>query len=425
MRARPMYISHLSLVNFRNYESLALDLEPGMALFHGANGQGKSNLLEAIYMLAIARSARTSQERQLVRTHPIGEAVDAQVSAVVQRGAERLRLQVGLRVTPTGGGSEAPGRPAAGSPDGPGNGAGPWDAASTAVQKYIRVNGAPARAAGLVGQLNAVMFSAQDLELVYGPPPVRRRYLDILLSQLDSRYLRSLQRYQQVVYQRNHLLRTLREGRANASELEFWDDELVTEGAYILLRRLTALEGLRELADSIHRELTAQGEGLQLRYAPAIETATPASEEGLSHQLRRSLEGQRQREISQGVTLSGPHRDDIRLLIGGLDAGSYASRGQARTLALALRLAEARYLAAQRRQEPVLLLDDVLSELDTARRRRVLESVSAYEQCFVTSADLASIEPRFLAIMASFEVRGGRLLPERTADTSGGITKRT
>ena len=213
------------------------------------------------------------------------------------------------------------------------------------VQKYLRVNGAPRRASDLIGQVTAVMFSADDLQLVYGSPTVRRRYMDILISQLDRRYLRALQRYQRVVVQRNHLLRRMREGSAQADELGYWDGELLAEGSYLTSERARSVTELSSHAGPIHSELTGHSEALELVYRPSVPSGVDDKVEALAEKLRLALGELRPREIAQGVTLSGPHRDDLRLLIDGIDVGVYASRGQSRTATLAMRLAEAHYLA--------------------------------------------------------------------------------
>ena len=280
------------------------------------------------------------------------------------------------------------------------------------VQKYVRVNGVPRRASDLVGQVMAVMFSADDLQLVYGSPAVRRRYLDILISQLDRRYLRALQRYQRVMAQRNHLLRMIRSGGSRMDELDYWNDELVSEGRYLMLERGRTVRELSRQAGPIHSELTGQGESLELVYRPSVSSDTDDSLEALGEKLHAALHEQRAREIAQGVTLSGPHRDDLQLLIDGVDVGVYASRGQSRTATLAMRLAEAQYLADRRGQRPILLLDDVLSELDAARRNHVLDRVSDYEQCFITTTGADPIEERFLSQMRRVSVRSGRVEEE-------------
>ena len=370
-----------------------------MVLIQGENGQGKSNLLEAIYILAIVKSPRTPTDRALIRRQAAHEETYTRVAALVRRDGEDLRVQIDLKGFPTP--PEGQGEPQSEEQHGAPR------AGRISVQKYIRVNGIPRRASDLVGQVNAVMFSAQDMELVYGSPAVRRRYLDILISQLDHRYLRALQRYQRVVYQRNHLLRMVREGSSQADELEFWDDEVAKEGGYIMAQRLRTVQRLSELACPIHLELT--GDNLQMHYQPSLSTGSDGSEDALAQDLHEAIVAQRRRELAQGATVVGPHRDDIKLIIDGMDADVYASRGQSRTAVLAMRLAEACYLRDQRHHEPILLLDDVLSELDAARRARVLEAASQYQQCFITTANVESIEERFLSPMSRLALRQGQV----------------
>ena len=395
----------MSLVNFRNFENLVLKLEPGMVLIQGDNGQGKSNLLEAIYILAIAKSSRASADRELVRWQSSNEETYSQISAAVQRGAESTRVQVDFRRTPVDEKKhEEPG-------DHPIGRTGQEEAS---VQKYIKVNGLPRRASQLIGVVNAVMFSAENLELIYGPPPVRRRYLDILISQLDHNYLRALQQYQRVVYQRNHLLKLVREGRSRQDEIEFWDDALVSDGKYIMAQRLLSVSRLSELANPLYSELTNDSEALSMWYRPSIPASIDSSEEVLAQRIHDALQAQRPREIAQGFTATGPHRDDLQLQIDGMDAATYASRGQSRTVALAMKLAEAAYLMEQRRHEPILLLDDVLSELDASRRARILDRASEYQQCFITTVDAGSVEQRFLPRMQNLTVRRG--VVERPSD---------
>ncbi len=361
-------------------------------LVQGDNGHGKSNLLEAIYLLVIAKSQRASTERELIRQQSIGEGFFSQVAAVVQRKGGPVRVQVDFKNTVT----SMPG----GEEDDRLN-----------VQKYVRVNGIPRRASDLVGEINAVMFSAQDLDLVYGSPGVRRRYMDILISQADRDYLRAIQRYQRVVTQRNHLLKSIKEGRSKQSELEFWDDELVESGSIVMARRLETLRSLSDVAAPINLELTDDAESLELVYRPSVEIEAQPTAGDIAASIQKSLGQVRSREIAQGFSVRGPHRDDFQILLDGMDVGLYASRGQARTAILALKLAEAAYLRDVRDQEPILLLDDVLSELDASRRRLVLERVSHYEQIFLTTADVDVIEPEFLARMTRYVVITGELNP--------------
>ena len=386
-----IHVAHLSLVNFRSYPALSLDLRPGTVVVSGDNGQGKSNLLESIYMLAIAKSPRAAADRELVRHQATDPIVYSRVAAVIREGADELKLQMDIGAA----GTEMPGAERGeGQPS---------------LTKRFRVNSAPRRAADLVGLLNAVMFSAHDLEIVYGPPAVRRRYLDILISQIDRAYLGALQRYQRVLYQRNHLLKRLREAPSGADELDIWNERLIDEAKYVMSRRAETIAALSELARPIHLELAGSDEQLRLVYRPSVPVDCDSSEERIAEEVRGALEERRSREIAGGVTVSGPHRDDFGVLIDGLDAAAYASRGQARTAVLALRLAEARHLADRRNREPVLLLDDVLSELDANRRRCVLRRAALYEQCFVTTSDPASIDDGLLVDATQLRVRSGEI----------------
>ena len=406
LRGSPIYISNLSLLNFRNYEMLDLDLAPGTVLIQGGNAQGKSNLVEAAYMLAIAKSPRASSDRELVRRQAPPGDNRAQVSAAVQREGGAVRLQIDFLVIPAAT-LEADGVVGQSQQSQPGG----IEAAS--VQKQLRVNGVQHRTSEMVGEINAVMFGAQDLELVLGSPVVRRRYLDILISQIDPRYLKALQRYQRVVSQRNHLLKTVREGDAQPSELDFWDEELTGTGAYIVSRRLVTVAALSQAARAIYQELVDAAEGLDLVFRPSVDVAFGASEDEIQRALKESLDLQRLRELAQGFTVSGPHRDDFQMLLADMDAGVYGSRGQCRTVVLAMKLAEASYLQEQRGQEPILLLDDVLSELDRTRRARVLRRASQYQQCLITTADVEQIEERYLSEMSRFVVDNGQVMPIR------------
>jgi DNA replication and repair protein RecF len=376
-------------------------------LLHGDNGQGKSNLLEALYLLAVPKSQRAEQDRDLLNwSHSDDAQAHTQVAATIHRDGEQQRIQIDLVASPSARASRSqdilpPSEEL--SDDKPG---GP------AVQKLIRINGAPRRAAELVGEFNAVMFSAQDMDIVYGPPQVRRRYLDVLLSQQDRAYLRALQRYQRVLAQRNSLLKRIREGRSKPVELDLWDERLAADGGPIMARRRDALGSLATSSQALYAELASSGEEVGLEYMPAV----PAGElegdhKAVQTQMRKALIQHRSREIAAGFTLSGPHRDDFRVLVGGEDAARYGSRGQSRTAVLALKLAEAQYLSERRGQSPVLLLDDVLSELDASRRRKVLDKAETYDQAFITTAELGLVDSARLARSACFGVKGGAIEP--------------
>ncbi len=365
-----------------------------MILLEGANGQGKSNLLEAAYLLAIAKSNRASMDREMVRSEArIGPQPHAQILAHLTLADGDVRLQVDF------------------SPSG--NSGNPHSEAETATSeaavfhKSFRVNGVGRRASSVVGILNAVMFGAEDLELVYGTPSIRRRYLDILISQLDDRYLRSLQRYHKILAQRNHLLKRIRHRSASPDELQFWDVELIAEASFIIEQRANTLASLNDIVAPLHSELAGADDMLELVYRPSIDIPQEVTVDVAAEILTEGLADERSREIAQGFTILGPHRDDVEPQIAGMQASAYASRGQVRTVVLAMKLAEAEHLKRRRGQEPVLLLDDVLSELDSGRRNLVLDKAATYQQCFITTAEPDIIRPERLSQMHRFDVKLG------------------
>lgn len=382
-----MYVSHLSLINFRNYHRLDMDLPPGPLVFYGDNAQGKSNLLEAVYLLCLAKAYRATSDREAISKTAVEDADHAQVSSVVHRGQDRVRVLVDMRLVAP----ESEGSP-------------------PHLRKEIRVNGIPRPASDLVGAVNGVLFDADDIQLVAGPPAGRRRFLDILISQMDRAYLRALQRYQRVVYQRNHLLRLLRDGRAGAGELDFWDESLVKEGTLITARRRQVVRNLRALMEDLHRQLTGNDEELSADYASSI-PLEDIEDEDISRAFQGALEEGRDREVSLGASQCGPHRDDVRLLLRGMEAATYSSRGQARTVALTLRLAEGTLLERERRESPILLLDDVLSELDASRRQRLLEYVSRSQQAFISTTDLERVGKQHLDAAHIYRVENGVVRP--------------
>src|SRR5438105_131542 len=249
-----MRLTHLLLQHYRNYERQVLEPGPGVTLCIGDNGQGKSNLLEAVYLLATTRSPRAGSDRELIAWQERAEPIPfARLEARVQRRDGELHLEVLFRLELDAGADN-------------GRAAGP----TLRVSKTIRVNGLPSRAAQLVGQVNVVLFSPEDVGLVSGAPGERRRYLDITHSQVSPVYLRTLQRYQRVLLQRNHLLRQVRDGRQSKDLLEFWTTELSAAGSYLVARRLRLVEALDLGAQAAFRELSGGQQRLRIRYDTTI-----------------------------------------------------------------------------------------------------------------------------------------------------------
>ena len=360
-------VRRLRLINFRNYQSLDLRLGGGVTVIEGANGQGKTNLLEAVCLLSVGRSPRTSADGEMVmrearqESRQEGRAVHTQAAAEVETAGGVLRVQVDL----AGGGTAR-------------------------ARKSFRINGAPRRSADFVGALKSAMFAAEDLRLTDGPPSIRRRYMDILVSQMQRAYLRDVQEYQKLVTQRNHLLKSIRARKSSPAELDFWDGRMASLGARVMAERARAVACLDDAARPIHARLSDADGGMSLSYAPSAPLGGGGGGEdvgAIGEILLDAMRSGRRDDIAAGFCRVGPHRDDLGISIGGMSVGSYASRGQSRTAALAMRLGEAKLLADADGDQPVILLDDVVSELDPARRRRVLDMAEGYEQTLVATAE--------------------------------------
>ncbi len=399
---KSLIIRHLSLLNFRNYASLELELPPNIMVLQGDNAQGKSNLLEAIYLLATSRSPRATNERELINWSALREELPVcRLAADVQKAGRNLSLEIALR-----------GKPAALSEAE--DSFSPWQSALKAppIHKRIRVNGVVRRAVDLIGQINVVLFSVQDINIIGGEPALRRRYLDITNSQIDPHYLRQLQRYHRVLWQRNRLLRQIAENQASPDELSFWDQELVQTGAYLTVQRDHMVAELEHLTRVIHDEVSSDQEKLRLAYLRSIDKERGKGDsriEETAEVYARSLHAARKKEIAQGMSLVGPHRDDLRFLTDEIDLGIFGSRGQQRTVALSLKLAEAKFMLSKTGDNPILLLDDVLSELDGQRRHHLLGTVAMYQQVLMTTTNLYDFEPDLLKQAVLFRVDQGRI----------------
>ncbi len=387
-----MQCAHLSLANFRNYVRLDLDLAPEAVVVVGENAQGKSNLLEAIYCLATTKSFRAGSDRELINWEAAGELAYARLSARVIRQSGPLRLDVSI--------AEGARR----------------EGGAVTTGKRFKVNGLPKRAFDVIGLVNVVHFAPQDVDLVVGAPAARRRYLDITIAQVDQRYVRTLAYYGKVLLQRNHLLRRIRDHGARADQLAFWDDELVSSGAYLVLRRMDTVARLAALAHDAHRDLAARRELLNIGYrstcCPSTEAADAAERlREIVGAFRQALAGLADREVQAGASLVGPHRDDLTFEVDERDVAVYGSRGQQRTVALALKIAEGAFIRESTGEWPILLLDDVMSELDESRRAQVFSIVAPGQQVIVTTTDLATIEPEFLRRAQVLRVDAGHVQP--------------
>lgn len=380
-----MYISHLSLNNFRNYASQEIDLSPGAIVLCGDNAQGKTNFLEAIYMLATSKSPRASADRELVNWDITGQDIPfSRLSADVSDENGTVQVEVVLTGQP---GSD--------------------NLEQSRFQKRIKVNGLVRRATDLIGVIRVVMFDPHDTDIVGGSPALRRRYLDAANSQIDPVYLRNLQQYSKVILQRNHLLRMIKEQRSNSDELRFWDEQLVESGCYLIDRRQSSIDSISAKAAEIHKQLTTGTEDLETIY---VRSVAQRQGQDLASAFLEALQSARGEEIARGMSIVGPHRDDLRLLADGVNMCIYGSRGQHRTIALSLKLAQAKYITSLTDDAPILLLDDVLSELDSERRRHLLGAIEDYQQAIITSTDWDHFDADFLSRAVKFKINQGSLI---------------
>ena len=373
-------VQTLSLRDFRSYTRLECAFAPGLNVLHGPNGAGKTNLLEALALLALGRSPRTSRDADLVR-----------------RGQSTFAIRVRFGVDPAAG-----------------------QATTTLEVTYGEHRGKRARLDGQVlprmvdvyGHLLAVYFAPDDLWLLKGGPAGRRQLLDRLLAQCSPLYADSIFRYRHALAQRNQTLRDVRTRRAGASLLAIWEPQLVQYGAEVLRYRASAVAELEPLAAAAYHRLAAGAEELQIRYRPALGAGDgwTGDETAWADHLREAFREHLQADLATGMTGRGPHRDDLEVLLEGAPARVYGSQGQQRTAILALKFAEREYLALRTGRRPLLLVDDVFSELDEPRRRGLQERLQGGGQVFLTTAD-----PRQLQGMVGasfFRVLQGSVVPE-------------
>jgi DNA replication and repair protein RecF len=401
-----MLLQHLSLTNFRNFIRLEIDLPPGPTVFVGANAQGKTSLLEAIYYLASASSPHTSSDRQVINFLALQEPSPfARLVGEYRRQGRLQRVEVRLILEPPATSGEEP-----------------------RLQKEISLNGVRRRARDLAAGFHAVLFLPQDLRSVEGPPSARRQLLDEALSQAEPGYAGTLSDYSRALSQRNALLKQLQERNGDPGQLEFWDEQIADLGASVIRARALAIQEWDALAGPIHTSLTRGREALRLEYLPGssylpaaegqleLSLAAPVNplalrREALREELSAALARSRPEEIARGLTLLGPQRDEVRLLANGVDLRAYGSRGQCRTALLSLKLALVEWLQSRDGEPPALLLDEVLAELDEERRASLLQRVSALEQAILTASDGHMFPEWFRERATWMRVQQGRIGP--------------
>jgi DNA replication and repair protein RecF len=375
-------IERLERTDFRSSPVLTLEPPAGPQVLFGSNAAGKTNLLEALVLLARGGSHRAS-DAELVSW----DAPFARVAARVGH-PERPDEDVDVAISGTG----------------TGGGVG----IATGPRKRIRVNGVPRRAAALAATLRIVLFAPEEMLLVAGPPALRRAALDALAAGRSTAYGRSLATYGRALAQRNALLRQIRDEAAGRDQLAYWDAILVDEGGTIVAARLALLEDLAAPLAAAQSEIAPDEGTLTLAYqtnAPAAPGETPAQA------LRRRLDETADKEVWNGATLVGPHRDDLVFALDGRPLAAAGSRGQQRTAILALKLAELELLRGPHGEPPLLLLDDVFSELDPERRSHLVRRIESLPQAFVTTTALEDLDPALVARSTAWRVAPGSVAP--------------
>jgi DNA replication and repair protein RecF len=379
-----VYLRSLHLRHFRNYRDQEITFDAPKTILVGENAQGKTNLLEAVELLATLRSRRASRDRELVYQ----EERQAQIAATVERLGVAHELVMELR---------------------------------SSGRRSLKVDGQVLRRqVDFLGQVNAVVFSSLDLELVRGAPETRRHWLDGVLLQLEPVYLGLVEQYRQILRQRNALLKQDPAAAGDKfSQMAFWDAQLATTGSRIMRRRARLLQRLEPLAARWHQTISGGRETLTLTYRPQVPLPDPqASPEVIQAQFLAEIRAKAAAEHSLGSSLVGPHRDEVELCINGVAARAYGSQGQQRTLVLALKLAELELIEQVVRDPPLLLLDDVLAELDLQRQNQLLEAIQERVQTLVTTTHLGSFDAGWLKPAQILQVQGGQLFPDKTG---GGI----
>ena len=338
----------------------------------GLNAQGKSAVLEALYVLATSKSHRTSRDMDMIRLGDSLSRVLAEIKRVVRND---VTIEIDL---------------------------------SKSEKKVLKINGVRHPKIGdVVGQLNAVVFSDSDIDMVRGEPSKRRRFLNLEISQIRPQYVYALGRYKRVLDQRNNLLREIKAGNASRSGLDVWDGQLATYGATVIARRAEFVRFLENAAAGIYSTLTGGSEEFKVGYKANVDPGDETTEAEISPRFLEALSEKRELDLSRATTHAGPHRDDLTLTVNGLAAREFASQGQQRTAAIALKLAEIDLMEQTIGESPVVLLDDIMAELDESRRQRIFDSTVGRCQTIATTTHLHEIGQAALGRCTVFNVQAG------------------
>lgn len=372
-----MYLKTLELHNFRNYADLVVEFGSGINVLLGENAQGKTNLLESIYFLALTRSHRTNSDRDLISWRTKA----ARVSGSVQKEHTVTPLEINL----------------------------------SSKGKNAKVNHLErSRLSQYVGQLNVILFAPEDLSIVKGSPAVRRKFIDMEFGQMSSKYLYNSAQYRSVLKQRNQYIKQLQfNPKGDQVYLDVLSDQLAAHGAEIIFQRIQFLKKLEKWSQEVHKEISQGKEKLSFQYVSPISSDQADTTEKIYAALQALFQKQREKELQQGKTLVGPHLDDVRFMVNDKNVSTFGSQGQQRTTALSVKLAEIDLMKEETGEYPVLLLDDVLSELDDSRQTHLLTAIQNKVQTFITTTSLSGVAQQLINEPHVFNIDHGVLMQSK------------
>ncbi|GGJ89532.1 DNA replication and repair protein RecF [Lentibacillus kapialis] len=368
-----MNIEQLQLKNYRNYEKVDISFNDKINVIIGENAQGKTNVMEAIYVLAFSKSHRTPREKELIKW----EQEYAKIEGRITKRNQTIPLEIIL----------------------------------SAKGKKAKLNHIEQRKlSDYIGAFNVVMFAPEHLSLVKGSPQTRRRFIDMELGQIQPTYIYHLGQYQKILKQRNHLLKQLQRREVqDKTMLDILTDQLIQHAVILLERRFIFLDLLRKWTSPVHHSISHGTERLEISYIPTVEVSKSADKETIENIYTNKFHELKNKEIERGTTLIGPHRDDIVFYVNDKDVQTYGSQGQQRTAALSVKLAEIELICNEVGEYPVLLLDDVLSELDDQRQSHLLNTIKGKVQTFVSTTNVNGINHETLQEAQLYRVENGMI----------------
>lgn len=369
-----LYIKRVSLKNFRNYQALDIELDKGVNIFYGQNAQGKTNIIEAIYIASTGKSHRTQKDSEIIRWN----SEDAKIKIVFEKEKDEKSVEIYL---------------------------------SKGLKKQVRLNGARFYKIGeLIGNLNTVIFSPDHMKIIKDGPSERRRFMDIILSQVKPGYYYNLVQYLKVLEQRNNLLNESRTNESILKTIDIWNEQLADFGTKIIMARHNFVKKICNTAEETHKRISNGKENLELKYKSSIDYSNNLQKD-IKDSFINSLEKNINIDIKRGVTHKGPHRDDILFFINDAEVKTYSSQGQQRTALLSLKISELTYIEDETGELPILLLDDVFSELDTERQKYLIGFIKKI-QTIITCTDVEYLEKLKLGGSMIYKVIGGTAVPE-------------